>query len=89
VLKYVYISIVPRTFLLLMEFLLGVMLTASQRIKQLQKSRESADSVLRLAVNSGGCSGYSYSFTMEEPNIGEQDRWVPCHCNGVNVSVKR
>ena len=84
-LKYVYISIVPRTFLLLMEFLLGVMLTASQRIKQLQKSRESADSVLRLAVNSGGCSGYSYSFTMEEPNIGEQDRWVTCRCTGVNV----
>merc|ERR1711966_532904 len=42
---------------------------AVQKLRSLQENKE--NSVLRLMVNSGGCSGYSYDFNLIEKGTEE------------------
>lgn len=45
-----------------------------KRIKQLQSNAKNEALALRLAVESGGCSGFQYTFKMEEPELTAEDR---------------
>ncbi|GAB5030077.1 iron-sulfur cluster assembly 2 mitochondrial-like [Nannochloropsis oceanica] len=45
-----------------------------RRIKALQANTGKQDLKLRLSVEGGGCSGFTYSFTMEEGPLQEDDR---------------
>jgi len=45
-----------------------------RRIKALQAKTGKQDLKLRLSVEGGGCSGFTYSFTMEEAPIQDEDR---------------
>jgi iron-sulfur cluster assembly accessory protein len=46
----------------------------TQRIKALRARAGKPELKLRLAVEGGGCSGFQYSFTMEEAPLNEDDR---------------
>lgn len=46
----------------------------AKRIKQLQSNAKNEALALRIAVESGGCSGFQYTFKMEEPAIAPDDR---------------
>jgi len=48
--------------------------TCIRRIKALQAKAGKQDLKLRLSVEGGGCSGFTYSFAMEEGAIQEEDR---------------
>jgi len=46
----------------------------SQRIRELQKEYGNTNARLRLAVEGGGCSGFQYTFEVDEDDADEDDR---------------
>jgi len=48
--------------------------SCAKRIKSLQKSSQNDGLVLRVMVESGGCSGFQYVFKMEQPQLEEDDK---------------
>jgi iron-sulfur cluster assembly accessory protein len=48
--------------------------SCAKRIKALQKSAHNDQLVLRVMVESGGCSGFQYVFKMETPDLSEEDK---------------
>lgn len=57
---------------------------AAKRIKKLQAMEGRDDLMLRLTVSGGGCSGFSYSFALDDI-CNEDDRTFAYH--GVTVVV--
>lgn len=59
------------------ELLVLIVTSFLQRIKQLQAKQGKDSLYLRLFVEGGGCSGYSYKFNLEdEPLDPEDDKFV-------------
>eukprot|EP00931_Biecheleriopsis_adriatica_P062247 TRINITY_DN37494_c0_g1_i1.p1 TRINITY_DN37494_c0_g1~~TRINITY_DN37494_c0_g1_i1.p1 ORF type:complete len:202 (+),score=45.74 TRINITY_DN37494_c0_g1_i1:68-607(+) len=55
--------------------------------KLLELEAKKVKSVLRLTVNSGGCSGYSYEFRLEEGNIEPAADDIVINQNGARLIV--
>lgn len=47
--------------------------SCARRIRQLQSTAQNDKLQLRIAVDSGGCSGFQYVFKMEDPSITDDD----------------
>lgn len=52
--------------------------SAARRIGKLQKSEGNDSLMLRLSVNGGGCSGFSYDFSLDD-KLGQDDRAFEHH----------
>ncbi len=57
---------------------------AAGRVRKLIESEGNEALMFRVAVNGGGCSGFQYSFSLDE-NTTDEDVVIPAH--GVNVVV--
>lgn len=62
---------------LLRKFFIQFEICALQRMKELQ-SAENRKSLLRLGVETGGCSGFQYVFDLDD-KINPDDRFLPPH----------
>ncbi|NCU16870.1 iron-sulfur cluster insertion protein ErpA [Pallidibacillus pasinlerensis] len=69
-----------------MEELLHLTEAAAYQVKDMMKEAEETDSYLRVAVNGGGCSGLSYSMTLEQ-DVKEDD--VVFEQHGIKVVVDK
>jgi len=54
---------------------------AARQIRQMQKELGAEDKVLRLLVESGGCSGFQYGMSFDEPKSDDQR----CESEGVSM----
>lgn len=54
---------------------------AATQIRQMQKELGAEDKVLRLLVESGGCSGFQYGMSFDDPKTADQR----CESEGVSV----
>ncbi len=66
---------------------------AAQEIKRIQLSQQKPDSVLRLTVKEGGCSGLFYAFQLDvsapEENSATQETQLQFESNGIAIVVDR
>jgi iron-sulfur cluster insertion protein len=58
--------------------------TASEKIKSILSEENNPDLKLRMFVQGGGCSGFSYGFTLDD--VKEEDDW-DIEDNGVHVLI--
>lgn len=78
-----------RSLSTLSEFDDSLIITGScvKRIKQLQREAQNANLHLRVLVNGGGCSGFMYSFEMEDAEPDEDDRCVSDYTHAQSNAV--
>ena len=74
----------PDTSVTLAERKIEIADSAAKRIDQLVAADGNRDLMLRVTVSGGGCSGFSYGFSLEE-QAGDDD--VVFEENGVRVVV--
>ena len=51
-----------------------------QRLHELANDAPEAATVLRLTVEGGGCSGYTYNFTLEDETRSDDRFAFGCRC---------
>jgi iron-sulfur cluster insertion protein len=57
---------------------------AARRVKKLKDMEGNAHLMLRLSVSGGGCSGFSYSFSLDDQRVGDDETFEH---HGVTVVV--
>lgn len=58
---------------------------AAQEIKRIQLSHQKPDSIFRLTVKEGGCSGLFYDFKLDESSSQETE--LQFESNGISIVV--
>lgn len=60
---------------------------AAQEIKRIQLSQQKPDSIFRLTVKEGGCSGLFYDFQLETENSPTAETQLQFESNGISIVV--